>query len=129
MSVSCVSISSHQAPSPPDRHHLKRRASFHAAAGFFAALSINRLIGHHSPLHYANKVARHSRVLTVPARRDGSYQSYSLLPPECRDSPEKSSAEMPPESLAHGHRVSSVVRSLSLSVAPPLSDRSPLPIA
>src|SRR6266566_2881770 len=123
MSASYFSISRDQASSLPDRHSLTRRASFHAAAGFFAALSINRLIGHHSPLHYANKVARHSRAHTVPARRDGSYQSYSWLPPE------KSSAEMPPESLAHGHRVSSVVRSLSLSVAPPLSDRSPLPIA
>src|SRR2546427_10227821 len=128
MSASYFSISRDHASSLPDRHSFTRRASFHAAAGFFAALSINRLIGHYSPLHYANKVARHSRAHTVPARRDGSYQSYSLLPPECRDSPEKSSAEIPPESLAPGHRVSSVVRSLSLSVAPPLSDRSPLPI-
>src|SRR5260370_2487165 len=107
MSASYFSISRDQASSLPDRHSLTRRASFHAAAGFFAALSINRLIGHHSPLHYANKVARHSRVHTVPARRDGSYQSYSLLPPECRGSPEKSSPEIPPRTPANPQRVSS----------------------
>src|SRR5882762_4818187 len=107
MSALYFSISRDQACSLPDRHSLTRRVSVHAAACFFGAVSIT---GRRSLLHYAGKAGRHSRAHTVPARRDGSYQLYSLLPPECQGWREKSSVDFPPESPAHGHRVSSVVR-------------------
>src|SRR3977135_1123306 len=123
MSALYFSISRDQACSLPDRHSLTRRVSVHATACFFGAVSIT---GRRSLLHYAGKAGRHSRAHMVPAQRDGSYQLYSLLPPECRDWREKSWVDFPPESPAHGHRVSSVVHCLSPSVARPCGDGSPL---
>src|SRR5438105_4432169 len=89
----------------------------------------HQLSGYHHPVHYVYKAVRHSTAHMVPGQQDGSFQPCSSLPPECPDSQEKSWVEMPPESPAHGHRASSVVRSSSRSVVPPSSGQSHFPKA
>src|SRR5882762_10755308 len=129
MSALYFSISKDQASSLPDRHSRTRRTSFQAIAGFFVTLTITRVMGADSPPPFACKAARHSRAHRVRALRDEGCQPHSLLPPECRDWPEKSSVGIAPESPARGHRVSSVAGSWLPLVTPPRSRRSPPPRA
>src|SRR5260370_13258845 len=127
MSALYLSMSKDHASSSPERQALTSFVSFHAAGGFFAALVKTGLIGWHSPSPFWGRAAPHSRVRTVPERRDENCRWSFWRRQEYSGWPGKSWADSRPEPPSRGRKFSSAARRCVRTFAPRSNDRFPLP--